>query len=117
MIDYSVRELESFMAVAEELSFTRAAAPPRLGQPPITRHVRSLEGRLGVRLFDRTNRRVALTVAGRAFYDEVREPMLRLERAATSARRAANGTLTRLEVGFVSSLLGPELAGLFRRFR
>jgi DNA-binding transcriptional LysR family regulator len=117
MIDFSVRELESFMAVAEELSFTRAAARLRLAQPPLSRHVRSLEGRLGVRLFERTNRMVSLTTAGRAFYGEVHEPMLRLERASAAAKRAAVGAVARLELGFVSSLLGPELADLFRRFR
>jgi LysR family transcriptional regulator, benzoate and cis,cis-muconate-responsive activator of ben and cat genes len=117
MIDFSVRELESFMAVAEELSFTRAAARLRLAQPPLSRHVRSLESRLGVRLFERTNRTVSLTIAGRAFYAEVREPMLRLQHAAAAAKRAAVGAVARLEVGFVSSLLGPELADLFRRFR
>jgi LysR family transcriptional regulator, benzoate and cis,cis-muconate-responsive activator of ben and cat genes len=117
MIDFSMRELESFMAVAEELSFTRAAARLRLAQPPLSRHVRSLEERLGVRLFERTNRTVSLTVAGRVFYGEIREPLLSLQRASTSAKRAASGVVARLELGFVSSLLGPELTELFRSFR
>ena len=117
MVDFSLRELESFIAVAEELSFTRAAARLRLAQPPLSRHVRSLEDRLGTRLFERTNRTVTLTVAGRAFYGDVREPLLTLQRAAASAKRAASGAVARLELGFVSSLLDPELADLFRRFR
>src|SRR5437868_1462780 len=117
MIDYSLRELESFMAVAEELSFTRAAGRLRLAQPALSRHVRSLEDRLGARLFDRTNRAVALTAAGRQFYDDVRAPLLRLQEASAAAKRTAQGETARLEVGFVSSLLGPELAGAFRRFR
>jgi DNA-binding transcriptional LysR family regulator len=117
MIDCSLRELEAFVAVAEELSFTRAAARLRLAQPPLSRHVRTLEGRLGTRLFERTNRKVSLTVPGRAFYAEVKEPLVRLDRAASAARRAAAGETARLELGFVSSLLGPELADLFRHFR
>ena len=117
MFDFSLRELESFMAVAEELSFTRAAARLRLAQPPLSRHVRSLEDRLGTRLFERTNRTVVLTAAGRAFYGDVREPLLTLQRAAASAKRAGSGASARLELGFVSSLLGPELADVFRRFR
>lgn len=117
MIDYSLRELESFVAVAEELSFTRAAARLHLAQPPLSRHVRTLEDRLGLRLFERTNRTVCLTGAGRSFYAEVQEPLLRLQRAAAVARRTAAGETARLELGFVSSLLGPELADLFRRFR
>ena len=99
------------MAVAEELSFTRAAARLRLAQPPLSRHVRSLEDRLGTRLFERTNRTVALTAAGRAFYADVREPLLTLQRAAASAKRAASGAVARLELGFVSSLLGPDSGG------
>lgn len=117
MIDYSLRELESFLAVADELSFTRGAARLRLAQPALSRHVRTLEGRLGVRLFDRTNRAVALTVAGRQFHADVREPLLRLQEASATAKRAARGEVARLEVGFISSLLGPELADLLRRFR
>src|SRR5882724_8343242 len=117
MIEYSIRELESFVAVAEELSFTRAAARLRLAQPPLSRHVRTLEERLGVRLFERTNRSVALTTAGRSFYAEVQEPLWKLHRAAAAARRAAAGETARLEIGFVSSLLGPELTDVFRRYR
>jgi DNA-binding transcriptional LysR family regulator len=117
MIDYSIRELESFVAVAEELNFTRAAARLRLAQPPLSRHIRTLEERLGVRLFERSNRSVALTAAGRAFYVEVQETLVKLQRAAAAAKRAAAGETARLEIGFVSSLLGPELADVFRRFR
>lgn len=117
MIEYSLRELESFVAVAEELSFTRAAARLRLAQPPLSRHIRTLEERLGVQLFERTNRRVALTAAGRSFYAEVQDPLLRLQRAGAAARRAAAGETAKLEIGFVSSLLGPQLTDVFRRFR
>jgi DNA-binding transcriptional LysR family regulator len=117
MIQFSLRELESFVAVAEELSFTRAATRLRLAQPPLSRHVRALEDRLGVRLFERSNRSVALTAAGRALYAEVQGPLVQLERAAAAARRAAAGETGRLELGFVSSLLGPDLGELFRTFR
>jgi len=60
-MDYSSRELECFMAAAEELSFSRAANKLRLAQPPRSRHVYALEEKLGTRLFDRAGRRVALT--------------------------------------------------------
>lgn len=117
MIEYSLRELEAFVAVAEELSFTRAAARLRLAQPPLSRHIRTLEDRLGLRLFERTNRTVALTTAGRSFLAEVQEPLLRLQRAGAVARRTAAGETARLEIGFVSSLLGSELTEIFRAFR
>jgi len=117
MDDFSLRELECFLAVAEELSFTRAARRLRLAQPPLSRHVRNLEEKLGAPLFDRSNRRVALTAAGRAFREEARDILVRVSRAGESARRAARGENERLRVGFVSAVLSPELVGIFSGFR
>ena len=54
MIDFSIRELECFVDVADELSFTRAALRLRLAQPPLSRHIQTLERRLGTKLFLRS---------------------------------------------------------------
>ncbi|NEA03071.1 LysR family transcriptional regulator, partial [Streptomyces sp. SID10116] len=59
-----LRHLRGFLAVADELNFTHAAAVLRVGQPALTRTVRALEDALGTRLLERTTRRVALTEAG-----------------------------------------------------
>jgi LysR family transcriptional regulator, benzoate and cis,cis-muconate-responsive activator of ben and cat genes len=116
-MDYSLRELECFHAVAEELSFTRAAVKLHLAQPPLSRHVRTLEEKLGTRLFERTARRVTLTPSGALFYDETRTILPQLRRAAETTRRFALGQTRRLRLGFVSAVLGPELTDLLRRFR
>src|ERR1700712_3250100 len=62
-----LRHLRYFVAVAEALSFTRAAEKLRLAQPSLTRQVRNLEAELGVRLLDRTHNRVTLTPQGHRF--------------------------------------------------
>ncbi len=117
MIDYSIRELECFVAVAEELSFTRAAGRLRLSQPPLSRHIQSLESRLGTKLFLRSPRAVALTAAGRAFLADTKGTLAQLQRAGEAAKRAARGETSRLALGFVSAVLNPKLIGIFQRYR
>jgi DNA-binding transcriptional LysR family regulator len=116
-MDYTLRELECFTAVAEELSFTRAAKRLHLAQPPLSRHVRTLEEKIGAPLFERHPRRVAITAAGQLFYEESRGILAQLVRAGEMARRSAIGESARLRLGFVSAVLGPEIAEGLRRFR
>jgi DNA-binding transcriptional LysR family regulator len=116
-MDYTLRELECFSAVAEELSFTRAARRLHLAQPPLSRHIRALEEKIGAPLFDRQPRAVALTPAGRAFHEESRGLLAQLIRAGDTARRAAHGEETRLRLGFVSAVLGGEIVRVLKRFR
>src|SRR5690606_11628078 len=110
-------ELECFLAVAEELSFTRAAKRLYLAQPPLSRHIRNLEEKLEVSLFERSRRNVSLTAAGRAFREEAATILPQLRRAAEAARRAASGETDRLEVGFVSAVLSSELVEVFSAYR
>jgi DNA-binding transcriptional LysR family regulator len=116
-MDYTLRELECFAAVADELSFTRAARRLHLAQPPLSRHIRALEEKIGAQLFDRQTRTVALTPAGRAFHEESRGLLAQLIRAGETARRAAHGEETRLRLGFVSAVLGGEIVRVLRQFR
>lgn len=116
-MDYSLRELECFVAVAETLSFTQAARRLHLSQPPLSRHIRALEEKIGARLFDRDRRTVALTPAGALFYEETHGLLPQLVRAGESARRAVRGETARLRLGFVSAVLSAELVERFRQFR
>lgn len=116
-MDYSLRELECFTAVADELSFTRAAQRLHLAQPPLSRHIRALEEKLGAPLFDRSGRKVALTAAGAVFYEETRTVLPQLTRAGETTRRFVSGETERLRLGFVSAVLSPELVEVLRTFR
>ncbi len=116
-MEYSLRELECFTAVAEELSFTRAARRLHLSQPPLSRHIRALEEKIGAQLFIREPRAVALTPAGRLFHEESRGILAQLARAGEAARRSAHGESDRLRLGMVSAVLSGEIAGLLRQFR
>ena len=82
------RELAYFVAVAEELHFGRAAERLGMAQPPLSRAISRLERRMGVRLLERTSRRVALTDAGAVFLDESRQLLDSLDAAVRRAQRA-----------------------------
>lgn len=99
-----LRHLRYFVAVAEELNFTRAAARLHIGQPPLSMQIRDLEGEIGVRLFERTQRRVALTPAGQSFLEHAYRILANVGEAVADAQRAARGELGELRVGFTSSL-------------
>lgn len=114
-----LRHLRYFVAVAETLSFTRAAQRLHIGQPPLSMQIRDLEAELGARLFERSRRKVALTEAGRRFLEHARAILARAAHAAEDARRAAAGELGELRVGFTSSLpyteIMPDVLSAFRR--
>lgn len=112
-----LRQLRYFQAVAEERSFSRAAARLHISQPPLSVHVKMLEEELGVQLLERTNRGVSLTQAGEAFYEEVREILRRLDEAKSKAQEADRGDIGTLSVGFVSIAGYGILPPAIKRFR
>jgi LysR family transcriptional regulator, benzoate and cis,cis-muconate-responsive activator of ben and cat genes len=95
-----LRHLRYFVAVAEELNFSRAAERLHMAQPPVSVAIRQLEQEVGADLFVRTTREVTLTDAGRALLDGARRTLGEVERAVATARRAAAGELGSLRVGF-----------------
>jgi LysR family hca operon transcriptional activator len=95
-----LRHLRYFVAVAEALSFTRAAQTLRTAQPSLSQQIRDLEYEIGTPLLNRDKRNVALTAAGKVFLDEARLVLAQAERAKT-ARRAAEGEAQSLTIGFV----------------
>lgn len=112
-----LRRLRYFVAVAEELHFGRAARRLNVSQPPLSVQVRTLEREIGAPLLIRTQRRVELTEAGRVLLEEARRLLDQAEAAVVHARRAAEGAVGRLAIGFVSTVDYSFLPPLVRRFR
>jgi len=99
-----LRHLRYFAAVAEELHFTRAAKKLHMEQPPLSQQIQALEAELGVALFRRSKRHVALTEAGRRFLVSAKRILADAELATDEVRRVSRGELGELRIGFSSSL-------------
>lgn len=112
-----LRAWRQFVAVAEELHFGRAAQRLNMTQPPVTQAIAQLEKTLGVVLFDRTRRRVALTPAAEALLPDVRELLARAQALPQRARAAAAGQVGRVRIGFVSTVGFEKLPDWVREFR
>lgn len=112
-----LKHLRSFITVAQERSFTRAAARLHMAQPPLSQRIKQLEDELGAQLFERNTRKVSLTKAGQVFYDEARQALDQIARAIASCRRASKGEIGELRLGYsgrASHLLLPRLLLAFR---
>jgi DNA-binding transcriptional LysR family regulator len=113
-----LRHLRYFVAVAEELNFTRAAARVGIGQPPLSQQIRALESELGGELFRRLPHGVELTLAGAALLDDARALLEQSEALKRTVRRATEGASGRVRIGFTASAsFHPIVANSIRDFR
>ena len=113
-----LRHLRYFIAVAEALSFTKAAQKMRLAQPSLTRQVRNLEAEIGVQLLDRSNNRVVLTEEGRRFLFDAKKVLALCAESVAAVQRMDHGECSHLNIGYVSNLhygLLPATLGAFRK--
>jgi DNA-binding transcriptional LysR family regulator len=111
-----LRTLRYFVTVAEELHFGRAARRLAITQPPLSLAIRHLEEELGVTLFARTRRSVALTHAGDTFLEQARSVLARAAEAVHLAQAADRGEIGRLSIGYMSASIFTLLPAVLREF-
>ncbi|KGW81567.1 LysR family transcriptional regulator [Burkholderia pseudomallei] len=107
-----LRHVRAFLCVARHLHFARAADELDIAPPALTRLVQDAERLLGVRLFHRTRRSVALSAAGAAYLGEAQAALAHLARGRERAALAERGEIGRIELGYVSSA---AYAGVLQR--
>ncbi len=112
-----MREIECFIAVAENLSFSRAARQLHMTQPPLSRQIRKLEEKLGVTLLLRNNQRVELTREGQVFYEEGLSLLLHADRVGQTVRMARAEKREVFNVGFLGVMFDDEMVGLLRKLQ
>jgi DNA-binding transcriptional LysR family regulator len=111
------RHLRYFLAVAETLHFSKAAAQLGMAQPPLSQQIRSLERILGYPLFQRTTRGVRLTKVGEYFRERARNTVARMQDDVEMARRLGSGHEGVLTVGFSGSVMLTTLPKAIERYR
>jgi DNA-binding transcriptional LysR family regulator len=112
-----LRHLRYFQAVAEELSFSKAARRLRIAQPALSRAVQELERDVGARLLDRDRRSVRLTPAGAVMLQETGLLMERLQESLRRVQRAAAGQDGELKLGYIGPPTQPFLGRLLNEYR
>jgi DNA-binding transcriptional LysR family regulator len=111
------RHLRYFLAVAETLHFSKAAAQLRMAQPPLSQQIRNLERIVGYPLFERTTRGVRLTKVGQYFRERARNTVTKLQEDVEMARRLGSGQEGVLTVGFSGSIMLTTLPKAIERYR
>jgi DNA-binding transcriptional LysR family regulator len=113
-----LRHIRYFLAIAEEGSFTQAAARLGIAQPPLSQQIKLLEQEIGVRLFRRLSHGVELTPAGRAFHAAIGNVPHQIAEGTRLALRAAAGESGVIRIGFTgTAALSPVVPACIRQFR
>ncbi|KIP26977.1 LysR family transcriptional regulator [Bacillus thuringiensis] len=110
-----LRHIRYFLALAEELNFSRAAEKLHIAQPPLSKQIKELEEEIGANLFNRTKRHVELTNAGQVFLDKAYQILDQVEQACISTRLTSTGTEGELVIGFSGSV--QDLIQTIQRYR
>lgn len=115
-MNFGLRHIRYFAAVAEELHFRRAAERLNIAQPALSRSIKHLEAQLGVQLLERSNRRVRLTHAGTVFFAGCHDVLDTMEGVITRTNKATTGELGHLVVGYTDFAICGELPAILKDF-
>jgi DNA-binding transcriptional LysR family regulator len=109
-----LRHLKYFLKLAEELSFVRAADKLFISQPPLSRQIKELETEIGAQLFERNNKRVILTDAGKYYQKEILQLVQYLERINLTAKKIAQNKSGEFRIAYVSSTFSGDISKLIQ---
>lgn len=109
-----LRHLKYFLKLAEELSFVRAADKLFISQPPLSRQIKELETELGATLFERNNKRVVLTDAGKYYQKEIQELVQNLERINMTTKKIHENQSGEFRIAYVSSTFSGDISKLLQ---
>lgn len=111
-----IRQMKYFIAVADELNFTKAAEKLFIAQPPLSRAIQNLEEELGVSLLVRNTRSIELTIAGKYFYENAKK-IIQSEIHLKKMTQQIGGADNTLRIGFIGSAIYSELADCIKQHR
>lgn len=114
---FELRHLRYFLTVAEELHFRRAAERLHIAQPALSKQIQQLEAAIGIKLFERTNRKVILTKAGEVFYSEAKAIFKQIDNAISLTQRAASGEWGELKLTFTAPAMSTVLPSILRTYK
>lgn len=112
-----LRHLKYFLAVAEELNFTKASEKLFISQPPLSRQIMELEEELQAKLFIRNNKKVTLTEAGKYFEKEVKELFQNLERISVKTKKIAENISGEFRIAYISSIYSSVISDLIKHLK
>lgn len=110
-----LRHLKYFLKVAEELNFSKAAEKLFISQPPLSRQIKELEDELGTRLFNRNNKKVELTEAGKYFRNESEQILKQLEKASIQTKKIGNNISGEFRIAYISSTFSGTISNLLKQ--
>lgn len=116
-INFTLRHIRYFCAVAEQLHFRRAAEQMHIAQPAISRAIAQLERELGVQLFERNNRKVVLTIAGSVFLESCHRIQKSIQESVVKVRKAESGNFGQIVVGYTDFAIMGNLPQILKTFR